>query len=85
MLRIKIDNTKIIDSILNNETIKKPDTEVDELKIEFNRKKIERIINVIKGLLKELEELGFTKENCPDIVTMERMLKMIKEGYKEIF
>ena len=34
-LRIKIDNTKIIDSILNNETIKNPDTEVDELKIEF--------------------------------------------------
>ena len=40
---------------------------------------------MIKGLLKELEELGFTEENCPDIITMERKLKMIKEGYKEIF
>ena len=84
-LRIKIDNTKIIDSILNNETIKNTDTEADEFKIEFNRKKIERAINMIKGLLKELEELGFTEENCRDIITMEKMLKKIKEGYKEIF
>ena len=29
--------------------------------------------------------VGFTEENCPDIITMEEMLKKIKERYKEIF